>query len=479
MTCVKPGDPDYEEDRRIANARFDYFPGQICYCKDAGEVQRALNTARDQKIPVRIRSGGHHHEGMCSGDGVLMIDVSEINHINLSSDLTTATIGVGAKLGDIYRVLLAKNRILPGGGCGDVHIGGLAQGGGWGLYARALGLTCDNILGIRSVLADGRVVNAPGEHPAGWAELLWAVRGGGGGNFGVITEFDIQLTEVPALIWQFTLTWNDSDMRHRVMEEWRANFPNDSDRRLTSFCRVSSVGSEDPPVICAGNFLGDADSLVMLLVRLLPNTFASCTSDFSPVHVPDAPWTSRVFHHPHYQPGPPQPATATATATSDQPPTQTCDGGYYPHKVSSCYPTSTYSAQASLTITRYLDSQPPESKARRYLSLHCLGGAVTDPSASQGSCFAFRNKPFMLQYQTWWSDAQDRVVEANCLQWIRSFRLTMKQGGFTEGSFINFPDRELPIESYYGAANFSKLRHVKRDFDPTNLLAFPMGIPSQ
>ncbi|HEU5002035.1 MAG TPA: FAD-binding oxidoreductase [Actinomycetota bacterium] len=496
MRCVQPGDPDYEADRRIANARFNYRPRYICYCDTPGDVPLALQKAKTEKLAIRIRSGGHHHEGMCSGDGVLMIDLSKLNTITLSGDRRSARIGVGAKLGDVYAALLASNRILPGGGCGDVRVGGLVQGGGWGLYARALGLTCDNVLGFRIFLASGEVrdVGADGAAPG---TLFWAVCGGGGGNFGVVTEFEIKLAEVPSPFWQFTLTWDHAAWRQPVIEDWRANFP-DADAGLTTFCRVSAVRSDDPPIIVAGNYLGDEARLVETLARLLPRTFLGCTQEISPVlaaapeaaeaseatqpsdaTTPLTPAARRAFHHPQYQPGPPRLAAGGMAAAVEGPPAQTCDGGYYPHKVSSCFPRSTFSAEGTRVITEFLDGQPAEPAARRYLSLHGLGGAVGNPQASRRSCYAFRDKAFMLQYQAWWGDPADKALEQRCLDWVRGFRLTLEHGGFTEGSFINFPDRDLPLVAYYGADNLKSLMQVKRQYDPGNLFGFPMGIPTQ
>src|SRR5215471_4139262 len=158
MRIVEPGDPAYDASRRISNARFDYRPRYICYCERADDVPAALSMARKESLPVRIRSGGHQHEGMCSANGVLLIDLSEINTISVAEDQAVARIGTGAKLADVYRTLLADNLILPGGGCGDVRVGGLVQGGGWGLYSRALGLTCDRLIGFVMVKADGDTI---------------------------------------------------------------------------------------------------------------------------------------------------------------------------------------------------------------------------------------------------------------------------------------------------------------------------------
>src|SRR5882724_13152044 len=98
MRICTPESPNYKTCRRISNARFDYCPASIWYCKNAGHVQTALQTAKEKRSAVRVRSGGHHHEGMCSGDGVLIVDVSEIKNIDFAPDLETVWIGAGARL---------------------------------------------------------------------------------------------------------------------------------------------------------------------------------------------------------------------------------------------------------------------------------------------------------------------------------------------------------------------------------------------
>jgi FAD/FMN-containing dehydrogenase len=138
---------------------------------------------------------------MCSADGVLIVDLSEIHKITFSTDLETVWIGAGAKLADVYEQMWAKNRILPGGGCGDVRVGGLVQAGGWGPYCRALGLTCDRLFGFRMVMASGEKIEVTDAKSDPHSDLFWAVRGGGGGNFGVITEFRFKLAAVSFPIW--------------------------------------------------------------------------------------------------------------------------------------------------------------------------------------------------------------------------------------------------------------------------------------
>ncbi len=216
MRCIRRGEAGYDEARKISNSRFDLYPEAICYCASAEDVRDALALARKEGLPLRIRSGGHHHEGMCSADGALIVDLSSIDGIAFDGE--EARIGPGARLGNVYDAVQAAGRLFSGGGCGDVCVGGLVQGGGWGPYSRALGLTCDRLTGFEMVDARGEVRTVTEESDP---DLLWAVRGGGGGNFGVLTGFRFELAPRPEHVLSFSLTWSDAGLVAPVLDEWR------------------------------------------------------------------------------------------------------------------------------------------------------------------------------------------------------------------------------------------------------------------
>jgi FAD/FMN-containing dehydrogenase len=487
--CVTSKDgAEYDKARRISNARFDYKPAQICYCENEGDVIEALN--RGTKGLVRVRSGGHHHEGMCSGTDVVIVDVSKLNKISISGDVLT--VEPGARLRDIYTALWKARRLLPGGGCGDVCIGGLAQGGGWGLYSRELGLTCDRLIGIRIVARPNREPNwrvIPIDRKGDHLALLWAVAGGGGGNFGVVTQYQFQLGRLESPITSFTISWNKADLTSDVVNDWRNHFPGDDDTRITSFLRLTTPGGavSDQPIVLAGNFLGEEQELVGILPRLLKETYSK-KSELCLSRVDNAPEGQQVFQHPAYQPGPPMAALMRAMPEElmDNPPANlgsTCDGIPYPHKISSCFPKDDFEDDAVKAIAAYLAGSKAEATARRYLSLHSLGGAVS--AIGNGtrfwSSFAFRDKPFLLQYQAWWTRPEDKDVETRCKEWITGFRTAMEN--YTEYSFINFPDVDLPgkdrvelMRHYYGD-NLKRLMGIKGYYDPDNFFDFGLGIP--
>lgn len=482
MKVVRPGDLQYDRDRIISNARFDYHPSLILYCENAGDVAEALAMARAEGLPVRVRSGGHQHEGMCSGNGVAIIDLSLINYIRFDEGDGSVWMGAGAKLADVYTAVLGRDRLFPGGGCGDVHVAGLVQGGGWGLYARQLGLTCDVLGRFRMVLADGQLVEVTGTDSDPRFDLFWAVSGGGGGNFGIATEFHFRLAPFNGVITSFTVSWDDPALVGPVIVDWTSHFP-DADERLTTFARLTAVGSGDPPALVSGYFLGDQPTLESILPGLLPNTYKQGSKQFSRVHEAGAAPLEgrRVFQHPDYQPGPPTLNEGAPGGLSS-----TCDGTPYPHKVSSTYPRE-FGTAALKTILAQLERSTPETGARRYLSLHSLGGAVRgDGSRGQWSCFAFRDKPFLLQYQAWWADRDDGPLGERCMAWVRDFREAMDP--YTEGSFINFPDKDLvpdpdtpegriALLRYYYAQNLEQLMRTKEKYDPGYFFDFGMSIP--
>ncbi len=499
----------YNVARQIANSRFDYKPSQVCFAYDEKDVIAALRDATPGK--VRVRAGGHHHEGMCSGTDVLMLDVSNINHVVVDRNARTVRVGPGARLAAIYSAVLANGFLFPGGACGDVHVGGLVQGGGWGLFARALGLTCDSLIAFKMVTwfdnagkddyretTVKRNVNDPN------LELFWAVSGGGGGNFGVATEFlfSIQDFQFAGHVTQFTAQWEDRSVMDDVLKGWLQNFLSFDDNRLTTFCRLIAPGTEvsdgDKPSLVLGNFLGDADELWSILGKLLPRRDKVCVCyNYVAVWPPAegvAP-NADIFMPALYQAG--APASAASAAAEAPEPTpglpapaklgDTCSGGLFRHKVSSAYPIDNHGFNfpeaARATILRHINVEPLEG-ARRYISLHSLGGAVD--GIPDWSCFAYRNKPFLIQYQAWWHDPG---LDAQCLPWIAAFRDDMHgddlKPKYTEGSFINFPDDEIVktkvqkdlMRPYYGDTNLTKLMRLKNHYDPRGVFDFPMGIP--
>ncbi|MGB3468516.1 MAG: FAD-binding protein [Cyclobacteriaceae bacterium] len=278
---ILPGDFRYNESRQISNSYFNYSPSAVAFPRTTSQVSFALRRFReenekrgmDKAIPLRIMSGGHQHEGMSSANKAFVIRLSELGNIEYNSDMTEAWIPAGMKLGSVYQELAMHGKIIPAGGCLNVNVGGLTQGGGWGMYSRIYGLTCDNILAAEVVMADGVVLYTSAKsHP----KLFSAIRGGGGGNFGVVTKFLFKLQDLRPVYYRFSYCWQQNKMEE-VMAKWleiQKNFPDE----LTSYLRLVAVregendfdsnGETIYPVFASGTFTGSSTAFLEFLPML-------------------------------------------------------------------------------------------------------------------------------------------------------------------------------------------------------------------
>src|SRR5262249_2292022 len=180
---ILPGARDYNQERKPAIARFhDVYPAAIVRCNTPGDVAEAIAFARLTGAPTAPRRGGHCFAGRSSSEGIV-IDVTPMKAVSVSDGI--ATIGAGARLGEVYESLNAYDLTIAAGSCPSVAIAGLTLGGGLGILGRKYGLTSDQLLGAQVVLADGRIVDCDDDHDR---DLFWALRGAGSGNFGVVTS---------------------------------------------------------------------------------------------------------------------------------------------------------------------------------------------------------------------------------------------------------------------------------------------------
>jgi FAD/FMN-containing dehydrogenase len=187
-----PGDPDYEERRKLYNAMIDRRPALIARCTDAADVIAAVGHARSEGMPLAIRGGGHNGAGLGSVDDGLVIDLSGMRGVIVDPVSKVARVLGGSLLGDVDHACHPFGLALPSGIISTTGVGGITLGGGLGHLTRGGGLTIDNLIAADVVLADGRLVRtSASEEP----DLFWALRGGGG-NFGVVVSFSFSLHEV-------------------------------------------------------------------------------------------------------------------------------------------------------------------------------------------------------------------------------------------------------------------------------------------
>ncbi|MEA2147581.1 MAG: hypothetical protein QOG59_3168 [Solirubrobacteraceae bacterium] len=268
-----PGQPGFKAAAHVFNPRFDHVvPSAVARPLDGPDVRSAIRYTTSKGIPVRARSGGHSYAGYSTIANGVVLDLRKLGAITVDKPGGTATIGAGAQLVDINAKLDSAGVTLPGGSCPSVGIAGVTLGGGFGLESRRFGLTCDSLLSAQIVTADGqlRTVNHQTD-----ADLLWALKGGGGGNFGIVTQFTFKVHPVPANATYFNVSWPWSSADEAIAA-WQGWAPHARDT-VTSILHVNAGA---PPTIAAnGQYLGPSSDIPSIVSHLLGVPGASLSAN--------------------------------------------------------------------------------------------------------------------------------------------------------------------------------------------------------
>ncbi|MEU1546116.1 FAD-binding oxidoreductase [Nocardia sp. NPDC005745] len=202
-----PGDTGYDRARAIWNADIDRHPAVIAQCVSPGDVAAALAFGRERGLEISVRGGAHSYSGTAVGEGGLMINLSALKGVVVNPEAERARVGGGATMADLDAATQAYGLAVTGGVVSDTGVGGLTLGGGMGWLTRMAGLAIDNLVSAQVVIADGQVLRASENENA---DLFWALRGGGG-NFGVVTEFEYRLHHVGPEVHLGLLFWDMPD----------------------------------------------------------------------------------------------------------------------------------------------------------------------------------------------------------------------------------------------------------------------------
>jgi FAD/FMN-containing dehydrogenase len=234
---VGPDDARYGEARTLFNAMIDKRPALIAFCTSADDVAAAIRFAREQDLTIAVRGGGHNGGGLASVDDGVVIDLSPLKEVSVDPAARTVRVGAGCVWGEVDAATGPHNLAVPTGIISSTGVGGLTLGGGHGYLSRRHGLTVDNLLSAQLVLADGSQVTASAdENP----DLFWAIRGGGG-NFGVATEFTFRAHPLETVVGGPTF-WaiEDADQLLAAYREWLPAAP----RNVMGFFNFHTI----PPV---------------------------------------------------------------------------------------------------------------------------------------------------------------------------------------------------------------------------------------
>jgi FAD/FMN-containing dehydrogenase len=406
----------------------------------AGSARAVGNTilwAVNNGVSFAVRSGGHSYEGFSQSPD-LVIDVRGMSDIKLSADGKSVSIGSGASLGSVYAALWPSHLAIPAGSCFPVGVAGHSLGGGFGLLGRAFGLACDNILSMEVVDTSGQVrAVSEQENP----DLFWALRGGGNGNFGVVTNFNFRTSRVN-MVARFGMTWSKPVAQAvkivQAWQQWLADLP----ASITCTLHLDRIPGGRIKVHLAGLSVQSESRLTAELKRL--QKVAGATDKFST--------TTETFK-------------AAATVF---------DGGgpaYVFMKAKSDYVTEPLTDQGILALLDGLQNAAGD------ITVLCdsYGGAI-NTVAPDATAFVHRGKTkYSMQYYKEWQDP--RASDAN-IAMMRTLYASMRP--FVSGeAYVNYCDLDLGdgyARAYWGD-NLPRLMKIKAGLDPKNIFRHAQSVP--
>lgn len=428
---ITPNDAGYDQARAVPNARYGSArPHAVVQCAHARDVAATLRALHGAGMVVSIRSGGHCFAGR-SSSGDVIVDVSRLKSITVTGN--TVRVGAGVRLGDLYAPLAAHGRAIVGGNGSTVGVSGLTLGGGLGILGRRHGLTCDTLREAEVVLAGGQLVNCSNEQ---MPDLFWALRGAGGGRFGVVTSLTLQTVNAPAMT-AFEIRWS---YRHaaRVLDAWQAFAP-DVARDVAASLLLTAPANPavEPAVTVAGTMAAD-DTTTRGALRPLIAAIDSAPSaqdytftDFRTIKRRLEPADINLDHR-----------TYIRSQFHDQP-----------------LPADTVDALVSnIAVAR----QPGHV---RELDFTPWAGAYGDV-APDATAFPHRHDRFLLKHSVAVPIGLPTRADAPAQAWLAdSFGATATAG--TGRVYPNFPDPELARSSdAYFASNLPRLRAIQTRYDP-------------
>lgn len=458
---IRASDASYATARRLYNTRYDTLkPSAIAYVEHPADIAECLAFARRHDTPVAIRSGGHSYAGWSSGNNKLIIDVSALSKVGAPSGGTTH-IGAGAKLIDVYQGLGAHGVTIPGGSCPTVGISGLTLGGGHGVSSRAYGLTCDSLVGATLVTADGKTVDCDKKQHA---DLFWALRGAGNGNFGVVTELRFRTHPAPRAVMAY-LTWPWAKAA-KVVASWQKWGPVQADE-IWSACHLDARPGGTPTVSVAAFSLGGYGELKNALDKLADQPGGPGPA--KSVHLTPTGYLDAMESYAG--------CSSKSTAQCHMPgslPGQTGAGqlGRETYAARSHFFDRALSTAGIRTLMDQIEAGGRKG-VNGNVALTALGGAINRVKSSD-TAFVHRGSRFLAQYLTSWPA---KGSSGSRTAWLNSFHDAMRR--YSSGAaYQNYTDPGLRDwkSAYYGAAA-TRLAEVKRTYDPQRLFStFPQAL---
>ncbi len=442
---ITPTHPDYAAARRVWNGLIDRRPALIARCADAGDVAAAVLFGRQQQLPLAVRGGGHSVAGHGTCADGLVIDLAPLKRLEVDPHARRARVGAGCTWAEVDVATQAHGLATPGGLFSGTGVAGLTLGGGLGWMRNKFGLTCDNLVSAQVVTADGRLVTASASENA---DLLWGLRGGGG-NFGVVTEFEFQLHPVGPEV-AAVLTF----------------YPGEADEAVLRFFRDYTATAPDEVSVIAVQGVVPPDH-----PAYPPELYGRRFIILGSVYAGDPAEGERVM----------EPLRRVAEPLLDL-------SGRMPYVeiqklFDADYPAGARYYWKSLNLLRLDDEMISAlvTQARRQPSSHStidlwhLGGAIGRVSADE-SAYGGRHARYLLAGEANWHDA---AHDDENIAWVRDVIGALRPYS-DGGAYLNFPgfqeEGQALMRSSFGS-QYDRLASLKRRWDPDNVFRLNQNIP--
>ena len=447
---VLPDDPMYGYARELANPAFNRFPRLVVYCETEADVAAALALARRNELAVACRTGGHSTAGFSALDGSMVIDTSRLRYAKIRDsggalhDGPIVEAGAGCDFGYLGAVLDSAGLHVPGGGCEAVCVAGYMQGGGYSYTSRMYGMNCDNVLAVRVMLPDGRIVvaNARQNYP-----LYWAVRGGTGNNFGVLLEVTYKLHR-PAELNGFSIRWPIKHAARAILALQDGYMKTNPSQRIGHESHGTTINGEQF-LLTRGMFLGSTQEARDALAPLLATEGAELQYCF-----PGTYFELNRYNEIDVQ------ASVPAGAKEDK------QCGYIRAPLSL--------AEWERVIDMFRRTPNPYS----VFNLEGYGGAINAVPAGD-SAFIHRDAYCDFFFDVFWTDDAERLQSVRYLDDVMALMAPFfaRPDGRPQ-CYQNYPriTQTNYMELYFDGV-IPDLVAAKRLYDPGNLFRFPQSIP--
>lgn len=479
MDC-DPQPEEYNKKRQVFNQRFQFRPWAIVFPENAEQVSALVEFATSNDRELRVRGGGHDHEGECSATDALVLDMRHMNGATVDHQAGVARIQPGGVFIDLIKILNANDVGIPHGTCQSVGITGFTLGGGWGPWTRKQGMCCESLVGATIVLGDGTIKELTEDGPD--QELLWALRGGGGFSYGIVTELVIKTFPLPKVSHKFAATWTTQPAID-VLKAWEyAIEPDQSPHLVGTNLQIFAGPETNIPVdetIHECNFFGyyagseqEVKDYIDKYFGEIPPDQLHVFPDTEDHHLQFTSW-ERTSHKRR------QALRSGSVLLKDFP---LEDETPAPHKITSRLVKSDgLGDEGRHILLRTLQSsllfpQGADLGVQAYVTLGAISGPFYQEYNSNehalGSAFPFKDRPYTIQYQVWWDadtavspdESEDRGVNDytnRAMDWIETTRKVHFPQ--TSGSFISFKDAGIPTRNYF-MQSYERLIEVKKTY---------------